>query len=261
MAYIFIPLAACVISGLTLISGFGLGTLLLPVFAASFPLPLAIAATAVVHLSNNLYKLILVGKNADRQVLVRFALPAAAAALTGALFLNEVQKLPVIFSYPAFGRFMHVTALNLMIGALLIGFSLSEFFPGLIRMRMNRKFLAAGGLLSGFFGGVSGMQGAFRAAFLANSGLSKEAFIGTSVASAVIVDVSRSLVYGINLRAAHFYSLTGKMALLVLITMVSAFFGAWYANRQSMKMTLPTVKTIVGILLSLSGLAMAAGLL
>jgi len=40
-----------------LLSGFGLGTLLLPVFALFFPLPVAIAATALVHLANNFFKL------------------------------------------------------------------------------------------------------------------------------------------------------------------------------------------------------------
>jgi hypothetical protein len=35
-------------SGLTLFSGFGLGTVLMPAFAVFFPVPTAIAATAVV---------------------------------------------------------------------------------------------------------------------------------------------------------------------------------------------------------------------
>ncbi len=33
--------------------------------------------------------------------------------------------------------------------------------------------------MTGFFGGLSGMQGAMRSAFLAKSGLGKEAFIAT----------------------------------------------------------------------------------
>jgi len=47
--YALIAITALVISGLTLFSGFGLGTVLMPAFAVLFPVPTAIAATAVVH--------------------------------------------------------------------------------------------------------------------------------------------------------------------------------------------------------------------
>lgn len=53
---VLIGAAAVRISGLTLFSGFGLGTILMPVFALFFPLPLAISATAVVHFANNIFK-------------------------------------------------------------------------------------------------------------------------------------------------------------------------------------------------------------
>ena len=46
-------------------------------------------------------------------------------------------------------------------------------------------FLAAGGLLSGFLGGLSGHQGALRSAFLIKCGLSKEVFIASGVVIAL----------------------------------------------------------------------------
>jgi uncharacterized membrane protein YfcA len=61
--------AALVASALTLFSGFGLGTLLMPVVALFFPLDLAIAMTAMVHLANNLFKIGLLGRKADSQLL------------------------------------------------------------------------------------------------------------------------------------------------------------------------------------------------
>jgi len=51
-----VALVALVAAALTLFSGFGLGSLLLPAFALFFDLDVAIAATAVVHLLNNLFK-------------------------------------------------------------------------------------------------------------------------------------------------------------------------------------------------------------
>jgi hypothetical protein len=54
--YFVICSSAFLASGLTLFSGFGLGTLLLPVMVLFFPIDLAIALTAVVHALNNLFK-------------------------------------------------------------------------------------------------------------------------------------------------------------------------------------------------------------
>ncbi|MDH0316808.1 TSUP family transporter [Aeromonas caviae] len=84
MELVLIGLAALLTSGLTLFSGFGLGTILMPVFALFFPLPLAIAATAVVHLANNLFKFGLMAKKADWPVVAKFSVPAAITATLGA---------------------------------------------------------------------------------------------------------------------------------------------------------------------------------
>ena len=81
MEYAVIALVACGVSALTFFAGFGLGTLLLPAFAFFFPLPVAIALTAVVHFLNGLCKLVLVGRRASLWVVLRFGLPAMVAAL------------------------------------------------------------------------------------------------------------------------------------------------------------------------------------
>ncbi len=73
---------------MTFISGFGLGTILLPVFMFVFPLPIAIAATAIVHFGNNIAKLFAVFRDIDIPVLFRFGIPAIIAAAIGALFLK-----------------------------------------------------------------------------------------------------------------------------------------------------------------------------
>jgi len=76
--YALVTGVALFVSALTLFSGFGLGALLMPAFALFLPtVPVAVAATAVVHLANNLFKLALVGRKADGTAVVRFALPAA----------------------------------------------------------------------------------------------------------------------------------------------------------------------------------------
>ena len=54
MHYVAVCLAALAASGLTLFSGFGLGTLLMPVFALFFPIEVAVAQTAAVHFANKI---------------------------------------------------------------------------------------------------------------------------------------------------------------------------------------------------------------
>ncbi|OFZ11088.1 MAG: hypothetical protein A2Z20_04150 [Bdellovibrionales bacterium RBG_16_40_8] len=62
MDFVVIALVAFAASLLTFFSGFGLGTILLPVFAIWFPIDVSVALTAVVHFLNNIFKLMLVGK-------------------------------------------------------------------------------------------------------------------------------------------------------------------------------------------------------
>jgi len=83
MEIIIISVTAFLVAILTFFSGFGLGTIMTPVFMIFFPVDLAIALTGIVHFFNNLFKLLLVGRQADKQVLIRFGIPAVIAALLG----------------------------------------------------------------------------------------------------------------------------------------------------------------------------------
>jgi uncharacterized membrane protein YfcA len=259
MDYMVICLVALVVSALTLFSGFGLGTLLMPAYALFFPLPLAIAATAVVHLANNIFKTVLVGRNADWRVVFKFALPAAIAAMIGAALLNLFAGLPVLISYEIGGRNYEIYLVKLIVGVLIIGFACLELLPGLSNMAFDRKYLPVGGLLSGFFGGLSGIQGALRSAFLIKAGLEKEAFIGTGTVSAVIVDVSRLLIYGLSFYTMKI-SQVESMGGIILAAIIAAFAGSFVGTRLMKKVTLQAVQIIVGVMLIVVGIGMATGL-
>jgi hypothetical protein len=92
MATFFMCLAAFLASGLTLFSGFGLGTLLMPVVALFLPVETAIAVTALVHLLNNLAKLGLVGRFAKKTFVLRFGVPALFASMGGAVVLTVALR-------------------------------------------------------------------------------------------------------------------------------------------------------------------------
>lgn len=261
MDYLVIAAAAFVVSGLTLFSGFGLGTVLMPAFALYFPLPTAIAATAVVHLANNLFKLGLVGRHADRGVVLRFGLPAALAAILGAGTLVLFAGVPALGSYEFLGRRHEVTALDLAIGLLIVGFALVELSRVFDALTALPKHLVLGGLLSGFFGGLSGNQGAFRSAFLLKAGLDKRAFVATGVVSAVLVDLVRLAVYGVSHVAANFEALPGEAAGMVAAATLAAFLGAFIGAWLLAKTTMRAVRVTVAVAMTAIGLGLAAGLI
>src|SRR5215212_2460410 len=104
MEIFVLSIVAFAIAILTFFSGFGLGTILTPVFVIFFPVDLAIGLTGVVHFFNNIFKLFLVGKNANKEVLLRFGIPAVVAAFAGAWLLLRISNLPPLFSYELNGK-------------------------------------------------------------------------------------------------------------------------------------------------------------
>ncbi len=242
---------------LTFFSGFGLGTILTPVFAIFFPIDIAIALTGVVHFSNNLFKIALVGKSTDKTVLLRFGIPALLASFAGAWLLLRITVLPTLFQYELWGRSFEITPVKLIIALSLIVFSVLEISPSFQKVQFGKDKLVWGGMLSGFFGGLSGIQGAIRSAFLIKSGLSKEAYIATGVVIACIVDFTRLSVYASRFTSAN---LDESLALLISATF-SAIAGAYLGKKLLKKVTLPSIQFIVAVMLVLISIALGLGLI
>jgi uncharacterized membrane protein YfcA len=260
--YTIICSVAIVVSALTLFSGFGLGTLLMPAFALFFPIKVAVAATAVVHLMNNLFKVLLVGKNADKETVIKFAIPAAVFAALGALILGYISEMEPLFRYSFKGRDFEITAVKLVIAVLIAIFSVFDLMPQFRNLAFNRRYVPLGGILSGFFGGLSGLQGALRSAFLIRAGLDKDQFIGTGVVSAVIVDVSRLVIYGVTFFSKHFTTLGAHgEGGLIIAGIVCAWFGSFIGVRLMEKMTLRALQLIVGAMLLLVSMGLGIGAL
>lgn len=151
-----------------------MGTLLLPGFAIFFPVEVAVAATAIVHFVNNIYKFILIGKEGNLKIILYFGIPAVIAAAGGAYLLDFVSKFGGTLNYSLFGYEFTNTPVKLMIAMLMIIFALFELLPNLRNFNVTKKWIPLGGILSGFFGGLSGHQGALRTAFLIRAGLEKK---------------------------------------------------------------------------------------
>lgn len=257
METIIICVVAFVVALLTFFSGFGLGTILTPVFMIFFPVNIAIGLTGVVHFFNNIFKLLLVGKKADSSVVLRFGIPAIIAAALGSWLLLNISDIKPLFTYTLFDKNFEVFPVKFIVALLLIIFACLDLIPYFSKLEFGKEKLPLGGILSGFFGGLAGVQGALRSAFLIKAGLSKESFIATTVVVSTFVDITRLSVYTTNFDKA---GLTDNLTLVVCATF-SAIVGAYIGNKLLKKVTLHFVKVTVAILLILISIGLGSGLL
>ena len=257
MSYIVIGITALLASLLTFFSGFGLGTILLPVFGLFFPLPVAIALTAIVHLLNNVFKLVLVGKHINREIAFKFGLPSVIAAFVGAFLLKDLSQPMILMTYTINDTEFYVKLINVILAAVMIFFALYELIPFFKNLSFKKDKLILGGLLSGFFGGFSGHQGALRSAFLIRFNLGKESFIATGVVIAVCVDLARLFIYGITFNLVNLK----ENSPLLFTSVIAAFAGAYIGSKLIKKVTLGFVQVFVSVFLIAIALLMGAGLI
>jgi uncharacterized protein len=257
MTLFIITLTAFLASLLTLFSGFGLGTLLMPVVAIFFPIAAAVALTAFVHLLNNLFKLAALWRDVNWPVSLKFGIPALLATIPGAWLLTSLEELPKLASYQLFGLDAAITPVKLAIGLLLILFAIAEWFSFAKKVNISSKYLPWGGVLSGFFGGLSGHQGAFRSAFLLHAGLDARQFIATNAVIASLVDITRLAVYGLNLTLLMDQVDTS----LIAAATVAAFAGVLAGRVGVKKVTIGMIQKLVAVMLLSLGALLALGIL
>jgi uncharacterized membrane protein YfcA len=257
MMYAAIALVSLLASLLTFFSGFGLGTLLLPVFALFFDLETSIALTAIVHFLNNIFKFGLVHKKIEKHIVLKFGIPSLICAFLGAFLLKQISIPSPIFSYSLAGHVFSITYIGIIIGGLMLIFSLWELIPFLKSLSFGKNNLIWGGALSGFFGGLSGHQGALRSAFLVRLHLEKEVFIASGIAIACLVDVARLSIYSTGISE----ELLSQNYLLLTIAVVSAWVGALAGNKLLKKTTYGFIKWFVFIFMGMISLLIISGIL
>lgn len=256
MDYFIIIFFSFVGALLTLFSGFGLGTIMLPIFSFFFPVQLSIFLTAIVHLLNNLFKFTLFSKKVDKDVLLKFGLPSIFSAFIGAYLLTFLGNIDPIFKYSLFSKEFLILPIKLVIGVVIIFFSLFEVLPYFKNLKFDRKYLPIGGILSGFFGGLSGNQGALRTTFLSKSNLDKEAFVATGVSIACLVDFSRIYIY-----VSSFNNSISKInSTLMLSSIISAFLGSYLGSKVLKKITIETLQKIVSVFLIIFSILLIMGI-
>jgi uncharacterized membrane protein YfcA len=169
-----------VFSGATAsVAGFGIGSLLTPLLAVRLGTGVAVAAVMLPHALATALRCWRLRKDIDRHVLVRFGLLSAFGGLIGA------------FVYSRLGA----SALTRILGGLLLLTAVAQLTGMSKRWKPKGGLVSLLGLGSGFFGGVAGNQGGLRAAALTAFSLSPKAFVATSTAIGLLVDLARAPIY------------------------------------------------------------------
>ncbi|MBI3999350.1 MAG: sulfite exporter TauE/SafE family protein [Candidatus Omnitrophica bacterium] len=216
MEHVFAYLVAFLAAALALLSGFGLGTILTPVFLAFYEAKVAVFLVAIVHLLNNLLKFTLFRKHIDFEIVKRFGILAIVGAFLGA------------FSQIYIGN----EILRKLIGILLIFLGLQEWIPSQFQFRFPKSIDPIGGFLSGAVGGLIGNQGVIRSAFLLNYDISKETFIATGVVIACVIDIVRIPVYWVSY-ASVLHHAWPSLLILISFTFLGTLFGNMLLKRVS----------------------------
>ena len=217
-AFAVIATVAAVIAGaIASMSGFGIGSVLTPVLSTQFDVRLAIAMVSLPHLAGTFVRFLIVRTRIDRDVLLGFGAASAVGGLIGAALQAVVQS----------------SALAVIFGLLLVFAGIGSLTGFAQRMRFSgRRSALVGGALSGLLGGLVGNQGGIRAAALLGFDVTRDAFVATATAVALIVDGARIPVYVAtqgNELAAHW----PLIAVLAVGAVAGTLLGGWTLRRMS----------------------------
>lgn len=211
-------------SVVTLFTGFGVGTIMMPIMALFFDVKVAIFLAAIVHFFNNVSRLILYRSEINWKIIQRFGIVSIIGAFIG--------------SYSQI--YLDSAWLKVVVGLFLIVFSLLSLIPNHIKMELPNRVDIVGGFLSGLIGGLIGNQGAIRSLYLLKYQLEKKELIVSSALIAVVIDSTRIPVYAYT----NFRYLQENIVLLSLIV-ISAILGTVIGSRLLPKVSYELFKKII----------------
>ena len=221
-------------AALTVPAGFGLATMLTPVVLVWLPPHEAIALVAIIHGAHNAWKLKLLNSRVDYQAVSRYGWALIIGAIIGAVLHSYIPSDP----------------LSLVVGCALIILPVLSVTEKWTNFRLPESEDRIGGFGSGFFGGLTGHQGALRAMFLQRRLPDKVAYAATASILALAVDVTRIPIYIMFEGTA----ILDEYILLLALT-ASAIFGVNLGKRWLVKWKNSRIR--IGILLAI----VASGLL
>ena len=234
-----------------------MGTILMPVFALFFPVTMAISLTAVVHLLNSLFRVAILIKTVNREIVSILILPSVMGALLGALLLLKISRINYSIDYTIGEHSFYVTPVKLFVGLLILFYLVIELIPSLKKIRLKKGHLLAGGFITGFFGGLSGHQGMFRSILLLKTDVSSDEYVSSNLVIAAIVDIVRLIIYGFGFSVSSI----AQQHHIFMLASISAIIGSILGIKYIKKVTIEAIRIIVSIMLLIIGLALITGVI
>lgn len=216
MAYLLIILIVFFATCIGTCTGFGMGTLTLPLLMFFFPAQQALFLVAILHGAMNLWRMILFRRGLAWRLIALFGIPALIGSFFGALLVVHIDPM----------------LLARILGVFLIVYVIMLSTHPHMHLPQNVVTASFGGALSGFSGGLIGMQGALRAAFLRGYNLKKDVYLAVSAAVGIIVDIVRTIKYwhsGITLPVPAWY----VWVILLPTTYIAAYTGQLLVKKVS----------------------------
>lgn len=222
-------------SFVTLFTGFGVGTIMMPVMMLFFDVKVAIFLAAIVHFFNNVSRLFIYRSEINWSVIRRFGVVSLIGAFVGS------------FAQIYLGG----EWLKMGVGFFLTVYAFFSLFPAKIKIVLPESIDIVGGFLSGLIGGLIGNQGAIRSIYLLRYGLQKQELIVSAALIAVIIDATRIPVYAY----ANFTYLQQNLLLMSTIV-ASAILGTVAGSRILPNVSYELFKKIILVGVLIAGILM-----
>jgi uncharacterized membrane protein YfcA len=215
------------------LTGFGTGTIMIPILVSFFPLAQTFLFVAIIHWFAEVWKIILFRRGIHWRLIAAFGIPSIVGTYLGARLVFIVSQ----------------TLLLQFLGIFLIGYALFSFINPTISFAPRPLTAIVGGFLSGFCAGFLGLVGALLSVFLIIFDLPKKVYLATMGMILLIIDSVRISTYVI-------YGTTLSTSLLIglFVYVPCSALGAYLAKQVVDNISTHTFRTIVIIFLLLIGI-------
>lgn len=197
-------------------AGFGRSTLLIPLLSLFYPLEEALLMVSILHLLGNIGILVFNYNNINISLMLYFGIPGAIMSFLGALLVA-----------------FQTNSLLPWLGVTLVIYGLLILMKPSFKLQPTKSVAFWGGAMSGFEGGLFGLQGAVRTMFLSMFNLEPKVYVATAAAISMFIDFTRIPTYALNQGNVFTWNFIGQLVLLGFCTQIGVFITSYLAKQIS----------------------------